>query len=126
MKLISLFFIFFLFAAPASAEDITIMTLSGKGASTLRPFTVNDEWEIQWQASQSLFSLILHPVAINTSTPDNAESSAADRLRRIIAEGPEIIAMDGGPGTHYMPRGGKYYLEIAGLGKWTIKIVEIQ
>lgn len=112
-------------AATTHGADTIILTKTGQGASALRPFTVNDEWEIQWDAAGTTFNLILHPVEIHGLTSKSADTPAPTQtLKETMAMSPTIVTMSGGAGTHYVPKGGKYYLDIMAINQWTISIVQ--
>jgi len=110
---------------PAVAADKLIMTKSGQGATALRPFTIGDEWEVQWQAEGMAFNLILHPLKVDNLTNKQAPETT-QAIERVLGMSPKVIAMSSGTGSHYVPKGGKYYLEINAMGNWTITIVQIQ
>jgi hypothetical protein len=91
----------------ASTQDTVIQTFSGSGGRNTRPFTVKDNWEIQWDTRGDLFQLFLYRV--------NGES-----------EGIPANQQGTGKGASYEPKGGQYYLKVnATTGNWTIKIVQI-
>ncbi|MEX2530048.1 MAG: hypothetical protein WD960_04680 [Gemmatimonadota bacterium] len=91
-------------AEQTRSSDTT--TFSGSGGKNTRPFTVDARWEIQWDASGSIFQLYLY--------------SADGSLIGVPAnqQGP-------GKGTSYQPRGGRYYLQVNAIGDWEIKIVPL-
>ena len=109
------------------AAGQTVITHSGQGSSSLRPFTVHDEWEIQWSAKGTAFGIVLNPVHIEGLAEEGAQlPDLTKMIKSTMAMQAKVIAFSAGAGSHYVPKGGKYYLEIIAMGPWTITIVEIQ
>lgn len=90
----------------SSALAQVVQTYEGNGLQNLRPFTVNDHWEVRWSARGDYFSLYLH-----------------DATGGLVG----VNANQSGPGSDstYVPHGGRYYYEVNGLGAWSIEIVQL-
>ena len=91
-----------LLAEPAQA----LLKVSANGIRNLRPFTVKDKWEIQWDSKGELLTITIR--------------SADGKLINLagMQQGP-------GSGSSYQPKGGDFYLEISGTGEWTITVVQL-
>ncbi|MDT7040827.1 hypothetical protein [Candidatus Nitronereus thalassa] len=76
---------------------------TGSGIQTLRPFTIEDNWEIQWEADDNLSINIM----------------GADGKLANIAGGSKT-------GSSYHPKGGKFYLEMQGYKNWKVKVIQLQ
>lgn len=83
-----------------------LQEVSANGQRNLRPFTVKDKWEIQWDSKGTLLTITLF-------TADGKTSSIA-----ASQDGP-------GSGSSYQPKGGEYFLQVTGTGAWTIKVVQL-
>ena len=83
-----------------------LQEVSANGQRNLRPFTVKDKWEIQWDSKGTLLTITLF-------TADGKISSIA-----ASQDGP-------GSGSSYQPKGGEYFLQVTGTGAWTIKVVQL-
>src|SRR6056297_845769 len=108
MKLIKILLsvsLIFLFFASYGQEKV-IKTYSGSGGQTTRPFKVDDEWEIQWDAEGMIFQLYLY--------------NENGRMLGVPAN-----QQGEGSGSSYKAQGGEYYLKVNGTGDWTIKIVQL-
>lgn len=96
-----------LFSGPLSAQDNVVKTFSGSGAKNTRPFTVQEGWEIQWDASGDIFQLYLYsPGGDMIGVPANQQ-------------GP-------GKGSSYQPKAGEYYLQVNAIGDWSVRIVNLE
>lgn len=93
---------------PPPKEDVTIKSFSGKGASTMRPFTVQSNWEIQWTADGDYFGIYLY----DANGGEAAIGVPANQT------GP-------GPGSSFQARAGTYYIQTNALGSWAIDIVQL-
>lgn len=93
---------------PPPKEDVTIKSFSGKGASTMRPFTVQSNWEIQWTADGDYFGIYLY----DANGGEAAIGVPANQT------GP-------GPGSSFQARAGTYYIQTNALGSWTIDVVQL-
>ncbi len=90
-----------------SAEPAQVLLkVSANGIRNLRPFTVKDKWEIQWDSKGELLTINIH-------TPDGTFFGVAG-----MQQGP-------GSGSSYQPKGGDFYLQIIGTGEWTITVVQL-
>ena len=89
------------------AQDTAVQTLSGTGKKNTRPFTVQNGWEIQWDARGDIFGLCLF------RADGEIESLPAFQTKP-------------GKGASYQAKGGTYYLEVNAAGDWTIKIVQVR
>jgi hypothetical protein len=89
------------------AKETVVQMFSGSGYQNTRPFTVNDGWEIQWDARGDFFQLFLNRA--DGETP--ADFLAANQL-------------GSGGGACYQAKGGRYYLQVNAIGNWTISIVQ--
>lgn len=97
-----------------SSEDDIVITFSGSGTKTTRPFTVSNGWEIQWEYDAGNqfdgighFSIILH----------NESGEIVDFVANQISSGSS---------SFYHPQGGKYYLEINSVpGNYRVKIKQV-
>ena len=93
---------------PAPKEDVTIKSFSGKGASTMRPFTVQSNWEIQWTADGDYLGVYLY----DANGGEAAIGIPANQT------GP-------GSGSSFQAKAGTYYIQTNALGSWTIDIVQL-
>jgi len=90
-----------------SAEDgQVVQQVSANGQRNLRPFTVKDKWEIQWDSKGSLLN-------ISIFTTDG----------KIFDPGP--MQQGPGRGSSFQPKGGDYYLAVSGTGEWTVTVVQL-
>ncbi len=89
-----------------AAEGQVIQQVSANGMRNLRPFTVKDRWEIQWESKGTLLTITIYK-------PDGT--------------GGDIAAMQNGPGrgSSYLPKGGEYYLQVSGVGEWTVTVMQL-
>lgn len=88
------------------AHAQTVQTYEGNGLQNLRPFTVNDHWEVRWNARGDFFSLYLHDEHGNLVDVHANQSGA-------------------GSDSTYTPRGGRYYYQVNAIGPWTLEIVQL-
>ena len=88
----------------AFADEI-IQQVSANGTRNLRPFTVVDNWEIQWDSKAGIH--------IGIHRPDG----------ELVAEGGSSTKP--GHGTSYHPRGGTYYLEVMSMDDWTVTVTQL-
>ena len=93
------------FAGNAFAQDAVVKAFSGSGGTNTRPFTVQNGWEIQWDAKGAIFQLYLY-------------SSNGDMV------GVPANQQGSGKGSSYQAKGGKYYLQVNAIGDWAINIVQ--
>lgn len=89
----------------AFAQDTVVKEFSGSGGKNTRPFSVEDGWEIQWNAKGDIFQLFLYTANGDMAgVPANQQGS--------------------GKGSSYQAKGGQYYLQVNAIGNWAIKIVQ--
>jgi hypothetical protein len=90
----------------AETKDVNVVKeFSGSGGKNTRPFTVNNEWEIQWDAKGDIFQLFLYTAnGEMTDLPANQQGS--------------------GKGSSYQAKGGQYYLQVNAIDNWAIKVVQ--
>ena len=88
-----------------SAETSTILTESANGTRSLKPFTVGDRWELQWDSSDGLIVWLM-----------DAKGAAVQQL---------AAQHKPGKGSTFHPTGGSYYLRITSSGDWTITVVQL-
>ncbi len=105
----SLFTVLTLMAsATVLAEEIAILQLTGNGTRNTSPFTVQDKWEVRWDARTEHLAIYLY----------KATGEAQGMLPIATQDGP-------GTGATYRPDGGSYYLKIMARGDWAISIVQM-
>jgi hypothetical protein len=93
--------------APAVATDETVvMELAANGQRNTRPFTVRDRWELRWDLQGQMLGIMIR-----------------DGAGKFVATGGQQDKP--GQGTSYQPKGGTYYLEIVGMGDWTVRVVQL-
>lgn len=90
----------------ASAEGQVLQEISANGVRNLRPFTVKDKWEIQWESKGTMLTITIYQ---SDGTLGN------------------IAALQNGPGSgaSYQPKGGEFYLQLSGTGEWTVRVVQL-
>jgi hypothetical protein len=98
-------------SAWATEGETTILALSGNGTRNTRPFTVKAHWEIRWSTPNS--TLI---ISVYRADPKNELDA--------IAVG-SASQLKPGDGDSYFDAGGRYYLNIAGTGDWTVIVVQL-
>lgn len=90
----------------STTESNVVKTFSGSGGKNTRPFMVNRNWEIQWEAKGDMFQLYLYDAEGEIiGVPANQQGS--------------------GKGNSYQAIGGEYYLQVNALGDWIIEIVQL-
>lgn len=97
--------IFVLVTGLAGAEQI-VQEISANGKRALRPFTVKDQWEIRWENRGAWLS-------ISVLTLEGRSG------------GPGAFAETPGRGSSFQPRGGTFYLDVAGKGEWTVTVIQL-
>jgi hypothetical protein len=90
----------------AAGDGQVIQQVSASGQRNLRPFTVKDKWEIQWDSKGSLLGITIYKTDGNLFDPGPMQ------------KGP-------GSGSSYQRKGGDYYLGINGAGEWTVTVVQL-
>jgi hypothetical protein len=89
---------------PAGAEEV-IKEFSGTDTFSTKPFTVPDNWEIQWESKGQYLQILV-----------NTENS--------IPLGFVADQMGPGAGSSVQPKGGTYYLYMNASGDWKVKILK--
>lgn len=84
----------------------TVAEHTGNGLTNTRPFTVQDNWEIHWNASGDIFQVYIFDME------GDLIGVAANQT------GP-------GAGTSFNARGGTYYLQVNAMGAWTVRVVQL-
>lgn len=93
-------------ASPVSAAESVILKESANGSRNLHPFTVQDHWEVRWDATDRL------SIWINDAD-GNPVGEAASQNKA-------------GSGRSYQVRGGTYFLKVIGSHTdWTITVVQL-
>ena len=93
-------------AAETETAGQVIQQVSANGQRNLRPFTVKDKWEIQWDSKSTMLSITIF----------EADGKLSDTGP--MQQGP-------GSGSSYQPKGGNYYLQVSGTGEWTVTVVQL-
>lgn len=93
-------------AANVALGQSSVVEYSGNGLSNTRPFTVEDNWEIQWDAGGDLFQVYVFDLA------GDLIGVAANQM------GP-------GGGASFNARGGTFYLQVNAVGPWTVHVVQL-
>ena len=83
-----------------------IVKHSGSGMKTTRPFKTEGPWEIQWNAQGDIFQIYLY------NESGNLVDVAANQ-------------MGAGEGSFYSPKKGSFYIEVNAMGKWELKIIDL-
>ncbi|ULA62939.1 MAG: exported protein of unknown function [Nitrospira sp.] len=106
---VALLCIALLSAAPSwAAEEHVIVTKSANGTRNTRPFTVQDRWELRWDAKGQKFAIYLF---------------TADGERQGLL--PIVTQDKPGADSSYYPKAGEYYLKIVSDGDWTVTVVQL-
>lgn len=93
----------------APAEDVKpVFQYSANGTRNTRPFTVQDRWELQWDAKGGKLAIFLF---------------TADGERQGVL--PIVTQEKSGSGASYYPKGGSYYLKVVTEGDWNITVVQV-
>jgi len=93
------------FVSVSFAEHI-VFKESASGSRNLRPFTVQDGWEVRWDSTDRL-SIWLNDPKGNPITEAGSQPKA-------------------GSGQSYQAKGGTYFLSvIGGASTWTITVVQL-
>jgi hypothetical protein len=103
------FIVFSLVASPlgtSAGDGQVIQQVSANGQRNLRPFTVKDKWELQWDSKGSMLAITVY----------KADGTLFD-------VGP--MQNKPGSGSSYQPKGGNYYLQVSGSGEWTVTVVQL-
>ena len=98
-------------SAFAAESETTILEVSGNGTRNTRPFTVKAHWEIRWSAQDSTLIITVYR-ADPKNELDAVGVGSASQLKP-------------GHGSSYFDPGGRYYLNIADTGDWTVTVVQL-
>lgn len=88
-----------------AADEQIVVELTGNGSRTMRPFTVNDGWEVRWTATNELTVFLL-----------DAQGQPLEALGH---------SMGDAGGATYHAKGGTYSLRIASNAHWTVTVVQL-
>jgi len=88
-----------------AADQPPILTESASGTRSLKPFTVGDRWELQWDSSEGLIVWLM-----------DAKGAAVQQL---------AAQHKPGKGSTFHPTGGSYYLRITSSGDWTVTVMQL-
>jgi uncharacterized protein len=88
-----------------SRRNVIIAEVSGAGIRTIRPFTVDGAWELQWTSSPP-----------NRSAAFYVHDASSGRIVEIAT---------GASGASYVPNGGTFYVEVNTMADWTIQVVNV-
>lgn len=89
-----------------ATDELVVQEVSANGSRNLRPFTVKDRWEIRWRASGSVLTItVRHPDGKLAAVGGSADKP--------------------GTGSSYQPKGGTYFLDVMGIGDWTVTVVQL-
>jgi hypothetical protein len=106
---LGLLFAIWLAAEPlnvAAGGGQVVQQVSANGQRNLRPFTVQDKWEIAWDSKRPMLMIAVF----------NADGSMV---------GIAATQQGDGKGSSYQPKGGDYYLQVTGTGEWTVTVVQL-
>jgi len=92
------------FTLSAGAEEV-IKEFSGNGTFSTKPFTVPDNWEVQWESKGQYLQILIN-------TADSVPLGFAAEQT-----GP-------GSGTSKQEKGGTYYLDMNAMGEWKVKVLK--
>jgi len=102
--------LFFGSARPAIANDETIIQqVSGNGTRSLRPFSVEGQWELRWDLKGQSFAVYLkqsddEPVGLT----------------------PMVSQKKPGNGSTFYPKSGSFYLRIIAEGDWAVTVAQLE
>lgn len=82
------------------------MSLAANGSRNTRPFTVKDRWEIRWENKGPVLTISVK-TGEGKLVPGGGSSTAP------------------GTGQSFQPKGGQYFLEINGMGEWSIQVIQL-
>lgn len=107
MKSLSIFLLMIALAAPLFADDEQLVQrLSANGSRNMRPFTVEDRWEVRWENKGSMLNVTIY-------TADGKPFASGG------------MATAPGSGQSFQPKGGSYYFSVSGSGEWMITVVQL-
>jgi hypothetical protein len=88
------------------ADEQIVQQVSGNGSRNLRPFTVKDHWEIRWDSKGPALN-----ISVRQNDGELVQGGGSQR--------------EPGKGATYQPKGGTYFLDVMGMGDWTITVVQL-
>lgn len=94
-----------LLCSPLLNAESVVQEFSGSGGTNTRPFTVQDHWEIQWEAAGSVFQVYLF--------------NGAGEMQGVAAN-----QQGSGTGSSFQPKGGDYYLQVNAIGAWEVRVAQ--
>jgi len=94
------------------ADDSIIKSYSGNGMQTIRPFTANTAWELQWDAKDDGTGVIYFGITLYEGD-GNPIGMIANQVKP-------------GKGSFYNPKKGTFYLTINAVTDWEINIVAVK
>jgi hypothetical protein len=86
-------------------EGKTILKESANGSRSLRPFTVQDMWELRWDSSSGISVFLYTDKGKGVATLASSDKT--------------------GTGSTFHPTGGLYFLKIISRGDWTVTVVQL-
>lgn len=89
-----------------TADEQVVFELSANGSRNTRPFIVKDRWELRWKLNGEIIGIMI---------------KHADG--KYFATGGEQNKP--GEGSSFQPKGGTFYLDITGMGDWTVTVVQL-
>jgi TPR repeat protein len=102
-------------SAQENGKQTVIQTFEGDGVKNTRSFKVEGKWAVQWESAGDFFSASVK----NLDNP----------VREIVpGQFDELVANHTGPGKgeSFEPRGGEFMLKVNALGKWKVRIVNLE
>lgn len=92
----------------AASEETIVQQVSANGTRSLRPFTVQDQWELRWDLKGQSIEVYLKQLD-----------------GEFVALTPIASQKKPGPGSTFYPKGGSFYLRIIAEGDWTTTVVQL-
>jgi hypothetical protein len=89
------------------AQEQVVQEVSTNGTRTLRPITLEDNWEIRWRTAGETLTIYVYD-----------EKDETGLLPSASQDGP-------GQGATYRHKGGRYYLRILAKGDWTVTVIQL-
>ena len=95
--------------SPAVANDETVIQqVSGNGTRSLRPFSVEGQWELRWDLKGQSIEVYLKQ---SDGEPVGLTPMASQKKP--------------GAGSTFYPKSGSFYLRILSDGDWTVTVVQL-
>jgi hypothetical protein len=91
----------------ATADDAGKIVLkeTANGSRSLRPFTIQDKWEVQWDSTEGV------SITLYTDKGEAVDALASSKKA--------------GSGSTFYPNGGSYFLKVIARGDWTITVSQL-